>query len=137
MTSVLKGGCLCGSVHYESSVKPIFSGNCHCRDCQHSSGSAFSATIFVQKDLIAITGDVKYYEVKGLSGHEVSRGFCPACGSQLFGKPAVMPGVIGIRAGTLDDPSLYHPDMDIFVESVQDWDFMNPALPKFPQMPPQ
>lgn len=137
MTLTLKGGCLCGSVRYESSVEPFFSGNCHCRDCQHSSGSAFSATIFLQKDSVTINGDVKYYDVKGLSGQKVSRGFCPTCGSQLFGKPAAMPDMIGIRAGTLEDPSLYHPDMDIFTESVQDWDFMNPALPKFSQMPSQ
>jgi hypothetical protein len=137
MTTLLTGGCLCGAVRYECSSVPTFSGNCHCRDCQRSSGGGYSSTVFVLSDTVTITGDVKYYDVKGGSGHIVSRGFCLNCGSPVFGKPSVMPALIGIRAGTLDDPTLYHPDMDIFTENAQDWALMDHHLPKFPKMPPQ
>ena len=41
-----------------------------------------------------------------------------------------------ITAGSLDDPSLYKPTLDIFTASAQPWDHMNPALAKFPKMPP-
>jgi hypothetical protein len=41
-----------------------------------------------------------------------------------------------ITAGSLDDPSQYKPSIDIFTSSAQPWDYMNPALPKFPKMPP-
>jgi len=43
--------------------------------------------------------------------------------------------VLGIRAGSLDNPELYRPAMDIYTASAQPWDFMNPDLPKFPQLP--
>ncbi|CDQ08997.1 Glutathione-dependent formaldehyde-activating GFA (fragment) [Acidithiobacillus ferrivorans] len=40
-------------------------------------------------------------------------------------------GLLGLRAGTLDDASLFKPNVDIFTSSAAHWDFMNPDLPKF------
>ncbi len=134
--SEFKGGCLCGAVRYECSAEPVWSGNCHCRDCQRISGGGYVSTFFVPENSVTITGEVKYFDKNGDSGHRVRRGFCPTCGSQVFGKPEMVPGVLGIRAGSLDNPELYHPTIDIYTASAQPWDFMNPDLPKFPQLPP-
>jgi hypothetical protein len=90
----------------------------------------------VPRSTVTITGSVQYYDVTGESGNVVSRGFCPTCGSRLFGKPAILPDLLGIRAGSLDDPSEYRPGMDIYTTSAQPWDCMNPELPKFPKLPP-
>ena len=38
--------------------------------------------------------------------------------------------MLGLKAGTLDDSSLFKPAMDIFVARASDWDKMDPALPK-------
>jgi len=43
---------------------------------------------------------------------------------------------VGIVAGSLDDPSWFHPQMEIFVSDAQPWDRMDPAIPKFEQYPP-
>jgi hypothetical protein len=129
------GGCICGAIRYECSAEPVFAGNCHCRDCQRATGSAFAPNVFAPCSAVTTTGDVKYYDVKGDSGHIVSRGFCPTCGARLFLKPAMMPDVIGIMAGNLDDPTWFRPLMDIYTASAQPWDFMKPDLSKFPQMP--
>jgi len=110
-------------------------GNCHCRDCQRASGGAFVSALAVPRNALKITGEVKYYDVKGDSGNTVSRGFCPNCGARLFGRPAVVSDLIVIMAGSLDDPSWYKPGMDFYTASAQPWDYMNPDLPKFPQMP--
>jgi hypothetical protein len=134
--SKFTGGCLCGAVRYECSAEPVWSGNCHCRDCQRLSGGGYVATLFVPEEFVTITGEVKYYDKNGDTGHLVRRGFCPTCGSQVFGKPEIISGVLGLRAGSLDNPELYHPAMDIYTESAQPWDFMNPELPKFAQLPP-
>ena len=137
MATRFTGGCMCGAIRYQCSAEPAFAGNCHCRDCQRATGSAFAAVFFVPHSAVTITGDVKYYDVPGESGNPVSRGFCPTCGARLFSKPAVLPSeLIGITAGSLDDPSGYRPGMDIYTASAQAWDFMNPELPKFPKMPP-
>jgi hypothetical protein len=48
------GGCLCGTIRYECSVEPIVMGNCHCRDCQQATGSAFAAALLVLRDAVTI-----------------------------------------------------------------------------------
>lgn len=136
MTTMLIGGCLCGAVRYQTATAPVMAGNCHCRDCQRTSGSGYSPTFFVPGAAVTITGQVNYFESKGDSGHTVSRGFCPNCGSQLFGKVELMPGLLAIRAGTLDDPALYKPALDLYTSRAPHWDAMDADLPKFAEMPP-
>ncbi|MEO8889921.1 MAG: GFA family protein [Coleofasciculaceae cyanobacterium] len=63
-----------------------------------------------------MTGEVKYHEVIGDSGNLLRRGFCPNCGSLLFSKPAVS-GMMGIMAGSFDDPSWFCPTMDMYTAS--------------------
>jgi hypothetical protein len=128
------GQCMCGKVRYECSTAPIAMGNCHCRDCQRATGTAFAAAILVPRDAVTITGEVKYYEVTGDSGGIVGRGFCPICGSRLFSHPPV-PELMGIMAGSLDDPGEFQPSVDCYAASAQPWDYMNPDLPKFDKIP--
>lgn len=133
----ISGKCLCGAVSYTCAVDPIFEGNCHCNDCKKSSGSGYAPTMFFPKDSISISGSVKYFESKGRSGKLVARGFCPNCGSQIFGKPEMMPDFIAVRAGTLDDTSMYKPTLDLYTSHATAWDAMDDSLPKFTEMPPQ
>jgi hypothetical protein len=130
------GGCMCGAVRYECTADPIAMGNCHCRDCQRATGSAFAAVILISTSAVNITREVKYYEVIGDSGAIVRRGFCPNCGARLFGNPSASPYITDIMAGSLDDPSCYRPQADVYTASAQPWDHMNPDLPKFPKLPP-
>ena len=58
------------------------------------------------------------------------RGFCQNCGSQLFAKFSALPEMLGIKAGTLDNPSNYVPTLDFYVASAAPWDHMSPQLPK-------
>src|SRR5271165_2392302 len=136
MAKTVTGGCMCGAVRYEYAGEPIFAGNCHCRDCQRAGGGAGSAVFGVSKAGLKITGPVKYHEVLGGSGQKISRGFCSTCGARLVSFPSSSPDLATIAAGSLDDPSSYKPQMDIFTASAQPWDVMDPALPKFPRMPP-
>lgn len=135
MAKKFTGGCICGGVRYECTAEPVMTGNCHCRDCQKAGGSAFAPALAVPAVALKVTGEVKYYDKKADSGQTVSRGFCPACGARLFGKPKAMPDLTVILAGSLDDPSWFRPAMDVFTASAQPWDCMNPDLPKFSRMP--
>jgi hypothetical protein len=75
---------------------PLFTGNCHCKDCQRASGSAFvPAMIFPEADVV-VRGEVKYFESKAESGNMHKRGFCPTCGSRMFATFEAMPGMLGI-----------------------------------------
>lgn len=137
MATPITGGCACGAIRYEASAEAVFTGHCHCRDCQRSSGGGGALAMFVPKNATKITGDVKYYEVKGETGNTVRRGFCAECGSPLFTYVAIIPDNIGIKVGSLDDPSSVKLSMDLFTGSAQPWDVMNPDIPKFPKLPPQ
>ena len=131
-----KGRCSCGAVQYSVSGEPVLQGNCHCRECQRMTGSAYSATLFFPEPTVTITGTFTRHTRKGESGKNVSMGFCTSCGSPLFGFPEFMPGLIGIRAGSLDDTSNYKPSMDIFASRAASWEHMDPSLPKFAELPP-
>ena len=130
MKEKYSGQCLCGGISYSVDVDPVFTGNCHCKDCQRSSGSAFIPAMMFREADVAISGEIKHFESLADSGDRHKRGFCPNCGSQLFSWFSAIPGMIGIKAGTLNDVSGYVPKLDFYVGSAAPWDFMNPALPK-------
>ena len=132
METMLTGGCLCGAVRYECSAKPMMTGNCHCRDCQKSSGAPFVTAMAVPASALKISGDVKYYEIKADSGNAFSRGFCPECGARLFAKSSGMPSSLSDHRGKPDDPSQFRPAMDfIFSAPLIIWI----RAPKFAKMP--
>jgi len=89
----------------------------------------------VPANSLKVTGEVKYYESRSDSGNTFSRGFCPDCGSRIFGKTSGFPQFVLITAGSLNDPSLFKPAMDFFTSSAQPWDYMDPKLPKFAKQP--
>lgn len=136
MATPFTGGCVCGALRYECSAEPAMAGNCHCRDCQRATGGAFAPGLLVPRAAVKVSGDMTYYEVKADSGNTVSRGFCPKCGARVLFSNSTMSELIGIMAGSLDDPSWCRPAVDLYTASAQPWDYMNPDLPKFPHMPP-
>jgi hypothetical protein len=138
VTMVMRtGGCLCGAVRYESAGDPVFSLHCHCRDCQRSSGTAYIAAMRVPAAGFRITqGSPKRYLGRSDSGNEITRAFCGDCGSPLYVQVSTRPDLVGLRVGTLDDPSWFHAEADIFTKSAQPWDHMDPAIPKYDTYPP-
>ena len=136
MPAPFSGGCLCGAIRYESRAEPLFSINCHCRDCQRTTGTAYAPVLAVPRDALSISqGEPTYYTSQSDSGETVSRGFCPECGSGIFSKLSANPDIVGLKAASLDDPSWFRPTVDIYTDSAQPWDVMNPDLPKVPKMP--
>jgi hypothetical protein len=136
MAAGLTGGCACGAVRYEISGEPVFSGNCYCRDCQLSSGTAMASVLGVPKGTVKILkGEARYFEVTADSGKKISRGFCPTCGTPLFSLLEAMPEVMGIKASSLDDTSRFSPGMNLFTSSAPAWASFKENLPNFPKMP--
>jgi len=128
----LTGGCACGAIRYAFDGQPLAMLNCHCRDCQRESGSAYEPVLIVPCAGFAITqGAPRHFTVIADSGEPATRNFCGECGSPLFGLPPDGASeIVTIRAGSLDDPSLFRPTRDIYVSRAQPWDAMDPVLPK-------
>ena len=133
------GGCSCGAVRYEGTAEPIMMLKCHCRDCQRVTGGGFvPAVLMSPQDFRLTRGQLRYHCTTTLDGKPNKRGFCLECGSRITGAESEgeQSEFIGVLAGTLDDPSWFRPQMDIFVSDAQPWDQMDPAIPKFQQYPP-
>jgi hypothetical protein len=79
--------------------------NCHCRDCQRASGSAYAALLDVPIAAFTLTrGTLKYHRVTGESGKTLDRGFCPDCGSPVViqGQRVASLGRMVLWAASLD-----------------------------------
>jgi hypothetical protein len=133
------GGCACGAIRYECTAEPVMMLKCHCRDCQHITGGAFAPAVLLPAKAFRLTqGDLSYHFTPSLAGGKHKRGFCAQCGSRITGgeKQNEPSRVIGILAGSLDDPSWFRAQMDIFTSDAQPWDQMDPAIPKYEKYPP-
>jgi hypothetical protein len=132
----LSGGCLCGRVRYTTAAEPAFAGICHCRDCQRSTGSAFSTELAFPKAAVQLTGPLTTYETTADSGQAITRSFCPTCGSNMTVEVAAMPGLLLVTAGTLDDTASVSPGAELFCASAQPWVKLEGERARFPAMPP-
>src|ERR1700712_4946909 len=104
MVAPFQGGCACKAVRYEVSSEPFAVMECHCRDCQHSSGGAATVAVVLPKPAFALTkGTPKGYTVTGDNGGAVTRFFCGECGSPPF-RPPHHPPIPAVEDGTPDDP---------------------------------
>lgn len=134
--TIYKGGCACGAIRYEVEGEPIFAGHCQCRDCQQATGGGHASVLAFPIAAVKLTGSAKEYASEPQPGDRKYSGFCPNCGSPLFSRIDSLPGVLMIKAGSLDDPNQMTPHMSIYRDSAAAWDYMDPALPSFPKMPP-
>lgn len=121
MSEGMTGGCLCGKVRYKIEGQPLMQAVCHCRNCQKQAGSAWSMIAGVPEAALEVTGTVKTYEDHGDSGGAVLRQFCPDCGSPLFSRVGSAPGLVFVKAGTLDDTSTFQPQVQVWTRSKQHW----------------
>ncbi len=130
------GGCACGAIRYQSTAEPVLMVHCHCRDCQRSSGGPFSSFVIVPSDAFKLLqGSFRFYESSSHAGGKTHRGFCQDCGSPIMAQSAVNRDVAAIWTASLDDPSWFTPQMDVWTSDAHPWDQMNPALPKFEKYP--
>lgn len=134
MSADHEGGCLCGQVRYRIAGAPLMQAVCHCRNCQKQSGSAWSMIAGVPEAALSVTGTVRTYEDHGESGGAVLRQFCPDCGSPLFSRVASAPGLVFVKAGTLDDTSGFQPQVQVWTRSKQHWVDLG-AVPGFETNP--
>lgn len=135
MNAPFSGGCICGAIRYECSMAPLAMLNCHCRDCQQSSGAPFASGVVVTVKSLKVTGAPQTYSVRASSGALTTRSFCSNCGSPLFTTGEAMPDFTSIRFSTFDDASGFVPALDIWTASAAPWVCLNEELPHFPQSP--
>ena len=130
-----RGRCLCGNVRYEASGDPKIVAHCHCVDCQRLTGAGHSTGAMFAATQVRSTGKVAEFKLQSENGNEVTRVFCPSCGSPMWGRNSGMPGFITISLGTFADSSGFEPEVVVFARNRKPWDVMDAALPTFDAQP--
>jgi hypothetical protein len=137
MNIPFSGGCACGSIRYQGVQAPIAMINCHCKDCQLSSGAPFASGIVVMTTDLEVSGTPKTYAVRASSGGLATRSFCADCGTPLFTQSDANAQFTSIRFPSLDVSSSFKPMLDIYTANAQPWVCLDEAIPHFPQSPHQ
>jgi hypothetical protein len=125
------GGCLCGAIRFGFETKDIAGARCYCRDCQYVSGGEPAAVLRIPVDALTVEGEPVEYRSLAASGAEVFRSFCPTCGTPLFAGNARHAGYIVVKAGALDDPSIFRSRLVVWPQSAQPWHTIDETLPTF------
>ena len=131
----VSGQCLCGAVRYRGEAEPQFQVKCYCTDCRKTSAAGHAAMMGFAADAIRITGDLKEFRSTADSGAPIARAFCPTCGAGIYSRNDGMPGLLFLRASTLDDPNLFAPQMIVWAARAPVWDPVNPGVPAFAERP--
>ena len=130
------GQCLCGDVSYAISGDPVIMAQCHCRDCQRSSGTGHMSLAIFKEDDVQVTGETASYSSSADSGNINTRHFCATCGSRLFSRNSGRPGMINIAVGCTDNSDWYSPKAVLYVKNRHTWDMTSGDIPNFDGMPP-
>ena len=132
----IQGGCYCGALRYRATGDPLFKGQCHCRECQYISGGSPNVVMGMSESGFAYTkGSPKQFRRADIA-NPVTREFCGECGTHILGKGSGMPGVLVIKVGTLDDPSVFGgPQMAIYTIDKQSFHHIPEGVPTFERVP--
>lgn len=133
----LDGKCLCGKCQLACEGRALKVVHCQCKDCQKLSGTGHITNILVRKGSVVVTGPINVFVSKADSGNTNTRSFCSICGCQMLRQNSGMADVDIIHAGTLTNPGAIQPHAVIWHKSAVHWDFCDPELPMFDEMPPQ
>ncbi len=117
------GRCDCDQIQYAVNQSPLYVHCCHCTWCQRESGAAFAINALIESSAIEVTHGVPALidtpsESRG--GQLMAR--CPNCQVALWSHyPNFGKLMSFIKVGTLDNPHLMPPDIQIFTQSKQQW----------------
>lgn len=132
---MLRGGCYCGAVRYEIRGRILGFANCHCPDCRKFTGSAFAPVLFAEADGFVVTAGHEHL-VPFPSSPGKHRSFCKTCGCHLFLRADHRPGMVFVRAGTLDDDPPMRPQFHAWVSRKAPWHEIGDTLPQYAELPP-
>ena len=136
MSETITGGCHCGNLTYRSQSGQLLAGHCQCLNCRKISATGHASFMMLPMSAVTVSGEETTYEVTADSGNTVTRHFCPTCGTQVYSTNSGFPDAIFVTAASLDDPSIFSPQMLVYAKRGPAWDIIDPEIPHFEGMPP-
>jgi hypothetical protein len=128
------GQCLCGSVKYKITAKPLFVHACHCTSCQKITGTSHWLSMFVlDSDFELLSGELSIVKPPQKYG-VAKKHFCAKCGCNIYGTHSYLKHLILPATGTLDDTTWFAPQAHIYVRSKQPWLELTDNTPQFDKL---
>src|SRR5687768_9045046 len=98
---MLRGGCFCGRIRYETTGTPFHESNCHCSICRRTTGAPFVTWFTVPRSQFQLlAGEPTRFR----SSPKATRSFCAQCGTQLTFEHEDHLNEIDVTTSSLDDP---------------------------------
>ena len=134
--SGLSGGCYCGEIQYNSAGDVAMKIQCHCRECQYFTGGNTGFTMVVPDAGFQYTkGTPEAFSRDDLPA-AVTREFCANCGTQIIARAQSLTGMVILKVGTLDDPSVFEgPKLAIYTKDRQPFHMTCEGIPQFETVP--
>lgn len=130
---MLRGGCYCGAVQYQTAARPQRRTACHCTICRGTSGAPFVAWFSVPAGSFRfVAGEPARFR----SSERATRTFCAACGTPLTFQSAHS-DKIDVTACSLEDPEQAPPADHTYGRSQLSWVKIGDALPGYPEARPK
>ncbi len=129
----LEGGCQCGAVRYRIDGAPVGTVLCHCAMCRRANAAPVVAwAMYADAQVTFLGAPPTFYA----SSPEAVRGFCGVCGTQICFRTEVMPGLIDMTIGSLDDPAQVAPQLHMWTARQLPWMTFADGLPRHAEFPP-
>ena len=130
------GGCLCGEIRYQCTAEPELMYYCHCTDCRKANGTAYHTGLYMQRSDFQLTsGTTRSHAKTADSGRIIVRHFCGHCGAHIYSDKGDESDMISLKAGSLDEPEIFHPDTEIWAQSKVSWADLPDDLKSFDKGP--
>jgi hypothetical protein len=131
----LTGQCLCGDIAFAADGEVPVMANCHCTACRQSTGSAFATLMFMKSDDVQITGTPKTFQHGSDGGSTLTKLFCGNCGTPMFTQNSKREGMLGLRAGLINEHEEFVPKVNVYTSSKMKATVMDDGIPAFDKMP--
>jgi hypothetical protein len=133
VTTVVEGGCLCGTIRYRAVGEPTNATLCHCRTCRRAAGAPVVAWVtFPSRGFAIVSGTPTRHR----SSAKVLRTFCGACGTPLTYAHDDFPTGVDVTVCSLDDPEGFPPADHTWVSHRLRWLQGDESLPTYPETRP-
>jgi len=127
MSNKINGECLCGAIQFEldDDFKAFY--QCHCKQCQTLTGSAFASNLFTHPQNISWLSGIDSVVVYEHPDREFSKSFCKSCGSAVPFINKTRSSLI-VPAGSLKSEIRNKVQANIFVSEKAGWSITEPDV---------
>lgn len=126
---------MCGDVTYDVAGPPMVVARCHCDECRRLSGTGHTVGAMFAAKTFVLCGEIGKFSYSSTTGSQVTKAFCIACGSPIFGCNTHMPDYLTVPLGTMENAQDLRVEVVIFARDKPHWDEQSIDVMSFDTQP--